>query len=80
MRWPAFRIVKINKRLKRHIRWGCIHVAFLFFFADLIASVWPAFEEMWKNASRVGVAGAAFLATLSEYFVGEEEDTPHHER
>lgn len=63
---------RLPARLKHHLKWGLIHVALLFFFADLIASIWPEFEDHWHRPLRLGVALAAFLATLAEYIIEEE--------
>lgn len=47
----------------------------MFFFADLVAAVWPAFDEVWKTKAHLGVAVAAVLATVSEYLHDETKDT-----
>lgn len=65
--------VAMTPRLKRHLRWALIHCALMFFFADLLAAVWPPFEHVWGGIAHLGVAVAACLATLAEYLHDEAE-------
>lgn len=70
-RWGA-KAIHVTPRIKRHIRWAMIHAALMFFFADLLAAVWPAFDQVWKGIAHLGVAVAAFLATIAEYLHDEQ--------
>lgn len=60
------------KRPRHHVRWALIHAAMMFFFADLLAAIWPAFEHVWTGVAHLGVAVAAFFATAAEYLHDEE--------
>jgi hypothetical protein len=41
----------------------------------MIAAFWPAFEVLWRPAiSHVGVALAAFAATLAEFVTEEKKE------
>lgn len=52
---------------REHLHWYFIHVAMVFFVADTVALVWPAFHAMWESISHGAVALATLLATASEY-------------
>lgn len=52
-----------------------IHCALMFFFADLLAAIWPAFEHVWGGTAHLGVAVAALAATCAEYV--HDEAKPH---
>lgn len=60
------------RRPRHHIRWALIHCAFMFFFADLLAAIWPAFAHVWDGIAHLGVALAAVAATSAEYLHDEE--------
>jgi hypothetical protein len=70
-RWRGAAI-HMTPRVKNHLRWALIHAALMFFFADLLAAVWPAFDLVWKGIAHLGVAVAAFLATAAEYLHDEQ--------
>lgn len=63
------------KRPRHYLRWALIHCALMFFFADLLAAIWPTFNSVWTGVSRGGVAIAALFATGAEYLHDENE---HH--
>ena len=61
------------RRPRHHLKWALIHCALMFFFADLLSAVWPAFAHVWDGVAHLGVAVAAFAATIAEYLHDEEE-------
>jgi hypothetical protein len=67
-------VVAFLSRPRHYLRWALIHCALLFFFADLIAAIWPAFNAVWGGVARIGVALAAIFATCAEFFHEEGHD------
>lgn len=63
------------KRPKYYLRWALIHCALTFFFADVLAACWPAFNAIWGGVAHIGVAFAALCATFAEYI--HDEDIHH---
>lgn len=63
----------LKHRPKYYLHWALIHCALMFFFADLLAAVWPAFEHVWSGTAHLGVAVAALAATCAEYVHDEEK-------
>lgn len=57
----------------RYAKWGLVHMALIFFFADLVASLWPAFNKVWESHAHLAIAVAAFSATIAEYINSEIE-------
>lgn len=70
------RVLHHIRRPRHFLKWALIHTALVFFFCDLLAAFWPAFDEVWKSVAHLGVALAAFLATVSEY-LHDEADGGH---
>jgi hypothetical protein len=63
------------RRWRHHLKWALIHAALVLFTADLIAVIWPEFEQVWAGRiAHAGVALAAFLASMSEYIHDEGEE------
>jgi len=60
-------ITSVPKHLKHRAHWLLLHVALIFFFCDLIGAIYPPFRRWWEQSSHLGVAVAAFCATVAEY-------------
>lgn len=66
------------KHVKHVVKWSLIHAALVLFFADLVATFWPAFGAVWNGPiERGGVALAAFMTCVAEYLYDDEELKRH---
>lgn len=68
-------LAKLAKRPRHYFRWALLHAAIVLFFCDMIAAIWPAFDIIWRtHVAHIGVAIAAFAATLAEFITEEERE------
>jgi hypothetical protein len=59
----------------RHLQKAVVYSAMVVLFADMIAAVWPAFNEVWEGHAHIALALAALGASITEWLDerGDEE-------
>lgn len=78
-RMPAIDLHSTKVKHAKHIvKWSLIHASMVLFFAEVVATFWPAFGAVWNGPiERGGVAIAAFFTCVAEYLYDDEELKRH---